>query len=54
MKRVRKKGFDENWSHSEDKEPSHGRSMRKRERIWQRTMRRRLNREGDGEWKFYK
>lgn len=43
--RVRKKGFDKFYKHSENKYHRSGKSTKKGDRIWQRIMRRKLNRE---------
>lgn len=43
--RVRKKGFDKFYKHSENKYHRNGKSTKKDDKIWQRIMRRKLNRE---------
>lgn len=45
--RVRKKGFDFGYLHSEDKFHRGGKSTKKSDRIWQRNMRRKLKREAE-------
>lgn len=45
--RVRKKGFDYGYLHSEDKFHRGGKSTRKGDRIWQRKMRRKLKQEAE-------
>lgn len=45
--RVRKKGFDKFYKHSEDKFHRGGKSTKKGDRIWQRNMRRKLKREAE-------
>lgn len=45
--RVRKKGFDFGYLHSEDKFHRGGKSTKKGDRIWQRNMRRKLKREAE-------